>query len=131
MVKGRDFLIGVSLVLLRKYIAVLSACMKLRYEMILQYILTMPNRGSWNGRWSGEDDLYAICVKYSPKEVERIMKNENQRSWYYRWSDGWSARVEAKVITPKEAIRVRKQSQGFCGYNWMIPSIEQNDEIRT
>jgi hypothetical protein len=28
--------------------------------MTLLFTLSMPNRGSWNGRWSGENNFYGL-----------------------------------------------------------------------
>lgn len=80
----------------------------------------MPNRGSWNGRWSGEDTLYAIVKGFSQIAADKIL---SQSSYYYRWDDGWGASVSVKAIDAKESRRVKKVSKGFCGYDWMVESI--------
>lgn len=38
---------------------------------MIAFILTMPNIGSWNGRWSGENDLHAIVKteRSVPKDI--------------------------------------------------------------
>jgi hypothetical protein len=96
---------------------------------IIQFTLTMPNIGSWNGHWTGEDELFAKCRSYGKQDTEKIMQGKPQRSWYYNFGDGWGANVDAKIITAKEARTIRNKSHGFCGYDWMIDSIEQNDKI--
>jgi hypothetical protein len=96
--------------------------------MIIQYTLSMPQVGSWNGKWSGEDKLYAICRSHSKKETQRIL-GDGIDHWSYHWTDGWSALVEAKIIDSEEAARVRKKSVGFCNYEWMIDSIETHGKI--
>ena len=37
--------------------------------MLIAFVLTMPGKGSWNGKWTGEGNLYAI-VKNIPKAME-------------------------------------------------------------
>lgn len=76
--------------------------------------LTMPNCGSWNGRWSGERDKHTVAINVAPKRAEELIGN-----YYYRWSDGWGA----NVCIRKPELR-EKASGNFCGYNWMIDSIK-------
>lgn len=92
---------------------------------MLAYILTMPNRGSWNGQWSGQGNLYARVGKPG-KEVEKRLAGRN---FYYRWDDGWGANVEVVKINAAEARKYRRDTKGFCGYDWMIASIIKHDEI--
>ena len=80
--------------------------------------LSMPGKGSWNGRWSGENRTYAKVKAES--DVPRILWG---RSFYYRWPDGWTVCVSVEPVTATEARKVQKASDGFCGYDWMIPSI--------
>lgn len=92
--------------------------------MILAFELSMPGRGSWNGRWSGEDRCYAIVKKFTGKRgAEKAAAILTQRSYFYGWSDGWGARVSVREIDAAEARRLRKRSSGFCGYDWMIQTI--------
>lgn len=93
--------------------------------MTLVFELSMPNRGSWNGRWSGEDRSYCIVKNFgsSKKSTERCRKLLDQGSWYYRWDDGWGARVSVKAVDATQARKCRKNSMGFCGYDWMVTSI--------
>jgi hypothetical protein len=86
--------------------------------MMLSFVLTMPNVGSWNGKWSGQNDLYARVIGVSPSRVPSIIANSPYR---YSWNDGWSACVTVSVT--KEPQKIRRQSKGFCGYDWMIDSI--------
>ena len=92
---------------------------------MIAFVLSMPSRGSWNGKWSGENDLYARIHRLS-KEKESDLSG---KSFSYRWDDGWCARVEAVKIDAKEATKIRKKSKGFSGYDWMIQSIIENGEI--
>ncbi len=97
--------------------------------MIIQYTLTMPGKGSWDGKWSGESKFYARCRYYTKGEIDKILDGKDSRSWIYRWSDGWAAQVAALVVDTKKAAFTRKHSLGFCGYDWMIDSIEAHGKI--
>lgn len=87
---------------------------------MIVFELTMPNRGSWNGRWSGENSRY-IRVK-SEKSIPNIDKIIN-KDFYYTWDDGWTACISTIKTSSKEARKLEKESSGFCGYDWMIDSI--------
>ena len=45
------------------------------------------------------------------------------KSFGYNFGDGWFASVEVRAVNRSEARTLRKASQGFCGYEWMIESI--------
>ena len=95
--------------------------------MILVFELSMPGVASWNGKWSGEKDCYAVVRSLKNKElVKRIVECG---SYSYRWDDGWSAMVTVKVVTSVEANKIRKKSKGFCGYDWMVDSIIKHQKI--
>ena len=85
---------------------------------MIAFILTMPNRGSWNGRWSGENDLHAIV-----KTERSVPKDIIGKSFWYSWDDGWSACISVEKVDCREGNELRKKSRGFCGYNWMVDSI--------
>ena len=93
-------------------------------QVHVAFILTMPGVGSWNGKWSGEGDLYAIVRSFREDYAEKLVG-----SYSYRWNDGWAAMVEAKLVAGKECRAIRKQSRGFCGYGWMIESIISHGRI--
>ena len=82
-------------------------------DIMIIFKLTMLSSGSWNGRWSGEDMLYA-----------RVMRNNQVPNdiigqyFYYNWDDGWCACVSVSKVDSKEAAKIRKKSNGFCGYDW-------------
>lgn len=99
--------------------------------MILQFTLTMPNVGSWNRKWSGQDDLYARVINFgrSKSANEKAQKILEQGSFYYNFGDGWGANISVKEIDSKESAKVKKQSSGFCGYDWMITSIREKGFI--
>ena len=103
--------------------------------MLLAFILTMPNVGSWNGKWTGEKDLHARVINFTQKygtskaakdKLESILK---EKSYYYNFGDGWGADVEVKKVDVSAAAKIRAKSKGFCGYDWMIDSILQYGEI--
>lgn len=93
----------------------------------LAFFLTMPNVGSWNGRWSGENNLYCIVKKPTKKDFERILK---QKSYYYNFGDGWGANIEVKAVDSIEARKLKKESKGFHGYEWMIDQIISQGVIK-
>lgn len=63
----------------------------------------------------------------SKRNMERAEKL--QGNYYYRWSDGWGANVKCSVIEGRSAGYWRKQSDGFCGYDWMVDSILERGKI--
>lgn len=92
----------------------------------------MPNRGSWNGKWTGDGELFSITKHYTDKRFEElnISKLLEKRNFYYCWDDGWGANVCVKEITPQEEKQIKKHTKGFCGYDWMIDSILKYGDIR-
>ncbi len=46
---------------------------------MIAFILTMPNRVSWNGKWSGENDIHAII-----KTERSVPKAVVGKSFWYR-----------------------------------------------
>lgn len=97
--------------------------------MILCFELTMPNSGSWNGRWSGENDTH-IIIKTDRQIGKKRIDELDGRHFYYRWDDGWTACVSARIVDRGEAAKLRKRNRGFCGYDWMVRSIIADDEIK-
>jgi len=97
--------------------------------MILSFTLSMPNIGSWNGKWTGAKNLYAITENIrSKKQAQKILDKEY---YHYDFGDGWSAGVTVNSVTAKKAAKLRKASNGFCGYEWMIKSIKLYGDIRS
>ena len=88
----------------------------------------MPNVGSWNGKWSGSGDDYRMVRKLY-KADEDIANRIINKSFYYRWDDGWGASVSCSQVDSKEAQKIRKNSNGFCGYDWMVDSIIKEGKI--
>lgn len=92
----------------------------------IAYILTMPNVGSWNGKWSGEGRYYARVRKYKNSDT----RVEPGKSHYYNFGDGWGASIRVEEVSAADASSVKKNSKGFFGYEWMIDSIEKYGEIK-
>ena len=97
--------------------------------MILLFTLSMPNSGSWNGKWSGEGRLY--CKKRTvPKEtLTKILGDSTNKGFYYNFGDGWGASVKVQIVTSQDAAKMVRKSAGFCGYDWMIDEIVQHGRI--
>lgn len=99
--------------------------------MILSFELSMPNRNSWNGRWSGEGDLYARVINFGRTKKAETKAREilDKGSFYYNFGDGWGANVAVREVSSKEAAYIRRKTKGFCGYDWMITSIKNKGVI--
>ncbi len=93
--------------------------MKICFELLL------TNRGSWNGKWSGEGNLYAKILSFSNSKAgtavaQRILDNG---PYYYRWEDGWNALISVREVKGSESAQIKRKSKGFCGYDWMVDNI--------
>ena len=112
---------------------------------LISYELTMPNVGSWNGKWTGSENKYYVVEKIDDKTAAKLMNGAKENpiyegfferrlvgcsnpkiSHYYNFGDGWGANVCLEVIDSKEAAKRRKISKGFLGYEWM----EDDDKDR-
>lgn len=91
---------------------------------MIGFTLSMPNVGSWNGRWSGENEIYFVSRKNRKKEAEL-----DGKYFRYNFGDGWSAGISCKKMSSQEANKLRKKSKDFCGYEWMVDSILENNKI--
>lgn len=92
---------------------------------MIVFTLSMPNRNTWNGKWTGDGRVFAR-TRYErevPKEVVG-------KSFIHCWDDGWTACVTVEKMNCREATKLMKKSEGFCGYDWMIESIIRFGEIR-
>jgi len=99
--------------------------------MLLSFTLSMPSSGSWNGKWSGENNLYARVQSFvGKKKLELAQKILDKGSFRYDFGDGWAACVYVEQVPTSKANTIRRKSQGFCGYDWMISSILRNLEIK-
>lgn len=54
---------------------------------MIVFELTFPNRGSWDGKWSGEKDRHIIVKKDFQVPKDRVGK-----SYYYDFGDGWGSK---------------------------------------
>jgi len=81
--------------------------------------LTMPNVGSWNGKWTGAANRYTKAFSTSKKMKKFV------GSYYYNFGDGWGASIEVRNAEPREKI-----TNKFYGYEWMIASIKRYGDIR-
>ena len=98
--------------------------------MYLSFELSMPNVASWNGTWSGEDRFYAIIVNFrGATAIEKAIQIRDKGYFYYNFGDGWGAGISVREVDAKEAAKIRRRSQGFCGYNWMVDSILKDGRI--
>ena len=100
--------------------------------MKICFELSMPNRASWNGRWSGEADLYARVRDFvrSRDEMELAKSILAKPNYSYDFGDGWRANVSVRAVTSPEARKIERRSRGFSGYDWMIDSIINHLEIK-
>ena len=93
---------------------------------MIVFELSMPGKGSWNGKWSQEGQCFARI--YDQRKVPKEYWN---KSFFYRWDDGWEACVTVTQMPASEARKIERRSEGFCGYDWMIESIIQCGAIYT
>jgi hypothetical protein len=99
----------------------------------VSFQLTMPNIGSWNGKWTGEAKKYYRIRSYRGKQhtdkINELLEGKQSRSFYYSFGDGWGANVKMEIVDAAEARKRTKKSAGFCGYEWMIDSIIKHGKI--
>lgn len=101
--------------------------------MILSFTLSMPSNNSWNGKWTGEDNLYVKVVNFGKtKKGEKWAKEIlDEGSFCYHFGDGWVAGIEVNEVDGAKSRQLRSKSKGFCGYDWMVDSIRLYGDIRT
>ena len=92
---------------------------------MIVFELSMPNKGSWNGKWSQEGQLFVRVIR----EYD-VPKEYWNKSFYYMWDDGWTACVTTTRMTANKARKLERKSKGFCDYDWMIRSIIKYGDIR-
>ena len=99
--------------------------------MKLAFTLTMPSNNAWNGRWTGEGKLYVkvVDVGTSKKSAEKYAPLIG-KSFSYNFRDGWRAAVSVRQVEGSEMRQLKRDSAGFCGYDWMVDSIRLYGEIR-
>ena len=100
--------------------------------MFLCFELSMPNVGSWNGKWTGEKKYYAKIINFgqSKQGIKKATEILSKGYFHYSFGDGWSAGISVKEVNAKEAARIRRKSNGFWSYDWMVESIKHNLQIK-
>jgi hypothetical protein len=99
--------------------------------MILSFELSMPNVGSWNGKWTGQGNLYARTRRYMGKdEIKHAKKILEAGPFFYNFGDGWTARITVRKVDSNASRKINRRTRGFYGYDWMIDSIDKHLEIR-
>jgi hypothetical protein len=100
---------------------------------MIAFHLSMPGVGSWNGRWSGEGNVYVKVVSFGrgAKAQDREAAVVAASPFYYAFGDGWAASIEVEVVDSTEARKLRRKSAGFCGYGWMVDEIIEHGRILT
>lgn len=93
--------------------------------MLIAFQLSMPNNNAWNGKWTGEGRCYARVRSYTKHQPWM-----DKSSYYYNFGDGWGASVAVKKVDAATARKLRKDTVGFCGYDWMIDSIVRHGKIK-
>src|SRR5690554_3261025 len=91
------------------------------------FTLSMPNNNAWNGKWTGEGRDYVRGKSF--RNSDERLDNFEEKGYLYDFGDGWVARVDVKEVTAQKRRKAMKNSDGFCGYDWMIHSIIKNGEI--
>jgi len=84
--------------------------------------LSMPSANIWNSRWSREEEYHAL-VREIPEELKL-------GAYRYSFGDGWIAQVAVREVDSRTAKKIKKDSSGFCGYEWMVDSILEHGEIK-
>lgn len=99
--------------------------------MLISFELSMPGNNSWNGKWSGEGRKYVRIVNVGASKKAAAKYGALVQTGYfsYDFGDGWRAGVTVTEVDAVAARKLRKQSAGFCGYEWMIESIRYNGKI--
>lgn len=93
----------------------------------VEFRLTMPGVGSWNGRWSGESRDFLLWRTLTDEEMKAAGMENAVGSWRYAWDDGWCAGVSARIMERGER---RAKSAGFSGYEWMVKNILKHGHPR-
>jgi len=98
---------------------------------MVAFIRTMPHHNAWNGKWTGDGELFAR-VHPKPRGAKATEKYQNLIGRHrYDFGDGWVACIEVVEVGTSEGRKMKKQSRGFWGYDWMIDSLLQHGVIQT
>ena len=98
--------------------------------MKIAFELSMPSNNSWNGKWSGADNCYAVIESFTTIKARQRAEKLVNASFCHSFGDGWVACVSTRIVSDSEAKTLKRNSKGFCGYDWMIDSILEHGEIR-
>ena len=100
--------------------------------MLLSFTLSMPGVGSWNGKWTGTERLYARVINFgkTKKGIAKAKEILDTGYFTYNFGDGWTAGIEVNEVDANEARKIRSKTKGFYGYDWMIDNIRYYGEIR-
>lgn len=91
----------------------------------------MPQNNSWNGKWSGEGKSYSIIQKFRENQSNKdLVAKILAGSYWHNFGDGWAASVDVEEVDGTQARKLKKNSLGFCGYEWMVSSIIRHQEIK-
>ena len=93
--------------------------------MILAFELSMPGIGSWNKKWSGEGRYYAMVKNMGRSQKAKAQGHDiiANQPYNHSWDDGWRARIDVRQVDAQEARKIRRDTKGFCGYDWMVENI--------
>lgn len=97
--------------------------------MMLSFTLSMPGVASWNGKWSGDGRCYVLVRGFRKPPVDPEGEPLAGRYFHYNFGDGWAAGVTVEQIDAHTARKLRRQSDGFAGYDWMVESIIRDGRI--
>lgn len=97
-------------------------------ETYAVFMLTMPAVGSWNGKWTGAGEFYAVTKKILERG-KQLYPNLRQGNYSYDFGDGWRANINVEFVTPSKAKEIEKKAKGFMNYEWMIASILKHGKI--
>jgi hypothetical protein len=97
-------------------------------KTIFAFTLSMPNAGSWNSRWTGSNRCYVI-TRTAYRRKKEVYPACKEGSYFYDFGDGWGASIKVELVTPKEARKLERKSNGFCGYDWMVECILNEGKI--
>ena len=106
--------------------------------MMLAFTLSMPGVASWDGKWTGEGNCYAIVRSVNAEEALRacnlrlggsLEPGRETGCHRYSFGDGWHASIDVRGVDRNEARRLRRKSDGFCGYDWMVDAILKTGRI--
>lgn len=97
--------------------------------MLIAFQLSTPSCASWDGKWSGEGQKYVLTAT---TRIKQGFKKIVEKGYYsYSFGDGRVVGITVTEVTSKQAVKLRRESDGFCGYDWMVNSILKYGEIRT